>query len=386
MTSTQRIAAAWYAYGYLREVVLIYPVYAIMIGQNGITAIELSTLFIVWAGSAMIFELPSGVVADRYSRKRLLVLSGVLKGSAFIVWWIAPEFFGYLTGFVLWGAGTSLASGTAESFLFDTLNERRDGVSFARIYGRGMAASSLGIATALAAGGYLAESGYTLPLALSIAAPWSAALVVAVFLVEPPRTGRTVRTDFRGTLTDGWSEVRGSRTILLIVAMFATLVTVYGVVDEYVGPLLNEKHFALRIVGLTYAAAFLFRTIGMELAHRLPLRSLRAIAVLFGAGVGFFGVALVSEGVTLIAAYSTYFMASSAGEVLLQTRLQQAIGGSSRATVTSFAKMCEYATSLPLYLFIGGLADGWSFQIALGATAALTGIIAAVFVATARPR
>src|SRR4030095_2969548 len=146
MTSTQRIATAWYAYGYLREVVLIYPVYAIMFGQHGISAIQLSTLFVVWAGSALVFEVPSGVLADRYSRKRLLVLSGLIKGSAFIVWWISPDFVGYLMGFVLWGAGSSRVSGTSESFLFDTLAQRSDGGSFARIYGRGMAASSLGIA------------------------------------------------------------------------------------------------------------------------------------------------------------------------------------------------------------------------------------------------
>jgi MFS family permease len=386
MTSTQRIAAAWYAYGYLREVVLIYPVYAIMFGQHGISALQLSTLFVVWAGSALVFEVPSGVLADRYSRKRLLVLSGLIKGSAFIVWWISPDFVGYLTGFALWGAGSSLVSGTSESFLFDTLAERGDGGSFARIYGRGMAASSLGIATALAAGGYIAEGGYALPLALSIAAPWASALVVAVLFVEPPRSGTTVRTRFWTTLADGWAEVRSGRTILFIVAMFATLVTTYGVVDEYVGPLLNEKQFALRSVGFAYAAAFVSRTIGMELAHRLPLRALRAIALLFGIGVGCFGVALFADGFVLIAAYSSYFMLSSAGEVLLQTRLQQAIRGTSRATVTSFAKMSEYATSLPLYLFIGALADAWSFQIALGATAALVGVTAAAFVATAGTR
>jgi MFS family permease len=385
MTSTRRIAGAWYAYGYLREVVLIYPVYAIMMGQHGITAIQLSTLFVVWSGSALVFEVPSGVLADRYSRKRLLVLSGFLKGCAFIVWQISPDFVGYLLGFVLWGAGSSLVSGTSESFLFDTLTQRRDVDNFARIYGRGMAASSLGIATALAGGGYLAEGGFTLPLTLSTAAPWVSALIVAVFFVEPPRSGKTTRTHFWGTLMDGWAEVRSGPTMLFIVAMFATLVTVYGVVDEYVGPLLNEKHFALRTVGFTYAAAFLSRTLGMELAHRVPLR-LRAIAVLFGTGVACFGIALGTDGLALIIAYSSYFMMSSAGEVLLQTRLQQEIGGTSRATVTSFAKMSEYATSLPLYLFIGSVADAWSFQAALGATALLVGIAAAAFVANAGSR
>ena len=163
MTSTRHIAVRWYAFGYLREVVLMYPVYAIMMGAHGIAPLELSVLFIVWSGSALVFEVPSGVLADRYSRKRLLVASGLIKGSVFVIWWFAPNFWGYLCGFIVWGFGSSLVSGTSESFLFDTLKQRAQPEAFARIYGRGLMANSLGVATALAAGGYAAQTGYAIP-------------------------------------------------------------------------------------------------------------------------------------------------------------------------------------------------------------------------------
>ena len=156
MTATRRIALAWYGYGYLREALPIYPVYAIVIGAHGIDAMQLSVLFIIWSGSALAFEVPAGVLADHYSRKWLLVASGAIKGCAFVVWWLVPDFTGYLAGFVIWGASSSLVSGTAESYLYDSLASRGNADAFTRIYGRGMAAASLGIATALASGGYLA--------------------------------------------------------------------------------------------------------------------------------------------------------------------------------------------------------------------------------------
>ena len=150
MTSTQRVAVTWYVYGYVREVVLIFPVYAIMMGEHGVSPIQLSILFLIWSASALIFEVPSGVLADRYSRKRLLVAAAVIRGSAFVVWWVLPEFAGYLVGFVVWSVGSSLVSGTSESFLYDTLRAQRrvDDGAFARVYGRGMVANSLGVATA----------------------------------------------------------------------------------------------------------------------------------------------------------------------------------------------------------------------------------------------
>ena len=377
MTPTRRIAATWYAYGYVREVVLIFPVYAIMMGEHGVSPIQLSILFFVWSTSALIFEVPSGVLADRYSRKRLLVAAAVIRGSAFVVWWLAPEFTGYLVGFVVWSVGSSLVSGTSESFLYDTLRAQPTAVpherAFARIYGRGMVANSLGVATALFGGGYLAESGYAWPLALSIAVPWLAAVIVAFGFVEPPRSGTPIHAGNRATLNAGLAELRGSRTVRYIVVMFAALVTGYGVVDEYVGPFLKEKPaFSLGTVGLVYAAAFVMRTLGMEAAHRLPLRSLRAIALLFALGAFGLAATVTVDDLWLIATLGGYFAASAAAEVLLQTRLQNEIEGSARATVTSIAKMAQHAAELLFYLFIGSIAQFWSFQAAFASVAALT--------------
>jgi MFS family permease len=385
MTSTRHIAARWYAFGYLREVVLIYPVYAIMMGANGIAPLELSTLFIVWSGSALVFEVPSGVLADRYPRKRLLVASGLIKGSVFVVWWFAPNFWGYLCGFTVWGLGSSLVSGTSESFLFDTLKQRGHTDAFARIYGRGLMANSLGVATALACGGYAAQSGYALPLVASAAAPTLASLVVAFTFVEPPRSGMPhAHARLADTLAAGLKEVRGKPTMWWTIAMFAGLATAYGVLDEYVGPFLNETHaFSLGAIGVIYASLYAMRTIGMEAAHRLPARSLRAIAIVCGASTFGLAASTLVSSYAIVFAIGTYFALSAASEVLLQTQLQHQIEGTARATVTSLAKMAQHACE-PLYLlYIGAIAQAWSFSASFAAVAALTLALAVVFATTA---
>ncbi|HTK97045.1 MAG TPA: MFS transporter [Pseudomonadales bacterium] len=380
MTSTRHIAARWYAFGYLREVVLIYPVYAIMMGANGIAPLELSVLFIVWSGSALVFEVPSGVLADRYSRKRLLAASGLVKGSVFVVWWFAPNFWGYLSGFIVWGFGSSLVSGTSESFLFDTLKQRGQTDAFARIYGRGLMANSLGVATALAGGGYAARAGYALPLVASALMPMAASLIVALTFVEPPRSAALSQPRFTGTLAAGLKEVRGNRTMLRIVAMFATLVTAYGVLDEYVGPFLIEtREFSLGAIGVIYASLYAMRTLGMEAAHRLPPRSLRATAVVLAVGTLALAASTLVGGIAIAVAIGVYFALSAASEVLLQTQLQHEIEGSARATVTSLAKMAQHACEPAYLLYIGAIAQVWSFSAAFVAVAALTFALAIVF-------
>ncbi len=381
MTSTRHIAARWYAFGYLREVVLVYPVYAIMMGAHGIAPFELSVLFIVWSGSALVFEVPSGVLADRYSRKRLLVASGLIKGSVFVVWWFAPNFWGYLCGFIVWGFGSSLVSGTSESFLFDTLKQRAQPEAFARIYGRGLMANSLGVATALAVGGYAAQTGYALPMAESALAPMLASLIVALTFVEPPRSGMAqAHARATDTLVAGVKEVRGNRAMLWTVAMFASLVTAYGVLDEYIGPFLTEtRSFSLGAIGVIYAALYAMRTLGMEAAHRLHAGSLRTIAVVLGIGSLGLGASTLFTGFAIAVAIGIYFALTAAAEVLLQTQLQQQIEGTARATVTSLAKMAQHACEPAFLLFIGGVAQAWSFNAAFAGVAAITLALAIAF-------
>ena len=229
----------------LREVVLIFPVYAIMMGEHGVSPIELSILFFVWSAArssskcrpasspivtpASACSLPPALI--RGLRVRRLVAGARLHRLPRRLRRLEPRVeprLGYVRVVPVRHAASSAGHGS------------HDG-AFARIYGRGMVANSLGVATALLGGGYLAESGYEWPLALSIARRGS-----------PRRSSRSRSSNHRAAARRSAREPsrdapRGSRRSArqpnraYIVAMFAALVTGYGVVDEYVGPFLDRK-------------------------------------------------------------------------------------------------------------------------------------------------
>jgi len=371
---------AWYVAGYLRELVLIYPTYAIMMGEHGISPIELSALFVLWTATALVLDVPTGPLADRHSRKRLLVASNLVKGLAFVPWLVEPTFVGYALGFVLWGAGSSLGSGTLEAFLYDALRARGAEESFAKIYGRGIAANSFGVATALLAGGALAQHGYTVPLVLSVAAPCAAALVFAFAFDEPPREQPQAHARYADTLLAGLTAVRTDRSVAYLVAAFGALVSIYGTLEEYIGPYLKEKpSFDLATLGAVYAAAFASRSIGVAFAHRLPNLSASAIAWIFAASALPLAATTTGHVVWVAIAFALYFASSAAGEVLVQARLQAQIDGATRATVTSVARMAQSTGGIVLYMAFGGIAQARNWHAAVLATAAATLVLGIAF-------
>ncbi len=379
MSSTRTFEAAWYTHGYLRELVLIYPSYAIMMGAAGITPMQLSILFIIWSASALVFEVPSGTAADIYSRKWLLVMANLLKASAFVAWIAAPTFWGYALGFIVWGLGSSLTSGTSEALLYDTLKRRGDPESFSRIYGRGSAASSLGVATALFCGGFVAEQGFALPLYLSALAPCAAAAVAAFAFADARTLGDQTR-DFAATLGRGIRLARRNRAVAHLIMLFAVFVAIYGSLEEFMGPYLNEKTaIPLGTIGLVYGCAYAARSLGTAFAHRLGTRSARTIAIGFGATAAPLAITQVDSALGAGLAFALYFAACAACEILTQDRLQAAIDDDTRATVTSVAGMGMQIMGIGAYLVIGTVASWLDWHAAVAAVAGLTLLAATVF-------
>lgn len=72
----------------------LYPLYALLFADNGLSDAEISVLFAIWSMVGMVAEVPSGAVADRFSRRYALMASGVMQGAGYAVWILSPGFGG----------------------------------------------------------------------------------------------------------------------------------------------------------------------------------------------------------------------------------------------------------------------------------------------------
>lgn len=75
-----------YAYAFLDDFVLLYPVYAVLFAETGLSPAEISSLFAIWSVTGFALEVPSGLWADVYSRRRLLAVAPVLPAAGYALW------------------------------------------------------------------------------------------------------------------------------------------------------------------------------------------------------------------------------------------------------------------------------------------------------------
>ncbi len=102
--------------------------------------------------SAFLFEIPTGVVADVYSRRLSIIVGYVLMGLGFLLEGFFPAFLPILLAQVIWGLGYTFTSGAIQAWISDEVGEEKANQLFMRATHVGLVASLLGMGFAMLVG------------------------------------------------------------------------------------------------------------------------------------------------------------------------------------------------------------------------------------------
>jgi DHA3 family tetracycline resistance protein-like MFS transporter len=187
--------------------------------------VGMSPLELVLAGTALevayfVFEVPTAVVADTYSRRASMVLGQVLMGAGFVLTGAFPDVGVILAAAALIGFGWTFKSGAEDAWLADEVGPE----GLARAYQRGAQASR---ALALVGiGGAVALGLVDLRLPIVAAGALLAALGVLLALVTPETGFRPAPLDELGrarsllrTAGDGGRLVRARPVLVLMIGI-----------------------------------------------------------------------------------------------------------------------------------------------------------------------
>ena len=137
---------------------VFFPMIFVVSSLYQITVAGLSPLQLVLIGTtlevaAFIFEIPTGIIADVYSRKLSIIIGYVLMGLGFLVMGFFPSFWPILFAQVIWGLGYTFTSGAEEAWISDEIGEENANQLFLRATRIGLYASLAGMGLAVLVGG-----------------------------------------------------------------------------------------------------------------------------------------------------------------------------------------------------------------------------------------
>lgn len=353
-----------------------------MFAAHGLSGPRITSLFVLWSVVTSAAEVPSGALADAMSRRRLLTLAMLLRGLAFTTWVLAPGYPGFLTGFVLLGAGSAFTSGTAQALVYDELAALDRTAAYAPLMARAGVArlAGNGLSAALATPLYLL-GGYRL-VGLASVASCAAGALLAASLPEAPRV--RAAGGYLGTLRAGLREAAGRRAVRRLVVLSAVLLGLWETVDEYFPLLAGADGVPVAYVPLVLALLVpLFQALCQAgagtIAGRRGVPGPAALAATLAMAAALLAAsALLHNPAGLLLAAVPQGLAIAV-QVLLDARLQDAIDGPARATVTSVAGLGAEIAALTFFgSYAAGSATGAGVPTLIGLYAVPAAVLAAL--------
>jgi len=334
----------------------------------------------VFAVVVILCDVPAGYLADRWGRKKTLILGAGLLAVSYTLLALATGFWSALLAQGAIGVGIATVSGANSALLYDTLlSQGREG-EYRRREGFRFALQLYSCSLACVAGGYLYAINHHLPLILEVILI-SCGAIVACGFVEPPRHKHISEhhplKDIRDTLIyvlHGHREIAG--IVLLMVIVFSTTKICMWGIQAYADAL----HIPEIYNGWIISAVMLCGAISGHVGHKiLPnLRGQQALQGLIIMLVVALLVAGLSMSVVGIIALGLEAFVYGFGMPRAQEAINNLVDSSRRATVLSTANLATSLGFIPLSQMVGFVTDHADISTALITYAGVLSVLAVI--------
>ncbi|WP_029041409.1 MFS transporter [Cucumibacter marinus] len=364
---------AYFGYVFMFDAMLAYAIYTALFQFRGISVAEIGLLIAFWSATAIILELPSGALSDRFDRRWLMVAAPLIKIFTFIVWGLAgSNIWLYGLGFLIWSAAESLMSGTKQALLYEHLDAAGRAQDYEKMLGRDNAAQMVGIGIGSVIGGFVATYSMDATLWLSIP-PLIIGAVLGLFLIDlrrsPGQSEHSADAEPEGSYLDhmrnALADFRANRALPFLTVYIAGGLIVFEVLDEFDQLYYLAVDLPIWMFGIVIAVEVAAFTGISIIAHRLKHFTAMGWLLPLLAGVLLLLAAIGAGPVFVIFLLLAHTVRAPA-MILSEARFQHEMDGASRATTTSALVVAQNVAGIAVTLTIGFLADAIGILPAYG--------------------
>ena len=191
-----------------------------MVTVAGLDPLQMVLVGTVLELSGFLFEIPTGVIADVYSRRLSMIIGYVMVGLGYVLIGYFPNFEMILVSQVIWGVGFTFLSGASQAWITDEIGVERANRSFIHASQIGQVGMLVGIALCVA----LATIELSLPIIVGSFGLVGLGIFSICFMDEKnyrpvDDTNRSSWQQTKTTLSSGVNIVRASPVLITILAI-----------------------------------------------------------------------------------------------------------------------------------------------------------------------
>lgn len=274
MSSNQQMQSniwKYYLASSLGQFAFYTPILQLFYLDHNLTIFKIAILGVVWTIAKMLLEVPSSILADKWGRKKVIIIALILAVLQLVTLLYATSYWLLVLASVWSAAAFAFLSGTDVAFFYDTLKVLKREEEFDKLWARQLIYQQVPLIIAFISSGFLYKLSPLLPFQLSLIF-LVLSLCVAFTLHEPkyhkPLKDAGVFSHFKQSLQFIFKN-SSLRAVLLFAILFSLGSDIsYGYGQIYL------KQLALPVVlfGIAYTFKSLLVTTAANFAPSLRRR------------------------------------------------------------------------------------------------------------------
>lgn len=237
----------YYIWRFLNGFYFIYALQAIYLLSKGITPIQLglfassTTLFIT------VLEIPTGFIADKFSRRASVSLGFFISSLAFLGLIFVSNFYSLLIISFLMGLAAALKSGATESLIYDDLKNSASESDYLKVSSRGSTLGTIAGGLASFVGPLLYVINTSIPFLLTAIPHLFLAFYILRFdeQKKPNEVGNEIK------IFDGVKSIIKNRRVRLLLLMDILLLTIIIIFYQTLyAPKINSLGLDIKYLGV----------------------------------------------------------------------------------------------------------------------------------------
>ena len=349
-----------YLSNFLTGLVFWYGIEKLFMLSIGIDALGMSIAVAVLLLFILVFDIPSGILADKWSRKGVLIVSIIALSISSVILGVSNNLSVYIIGYLIYGIYVVSTSGTYAAITYDILHEEGRSKQYSKIIGRQYALFLLGTAIANLASGFISNNfSFQTTFFITVFVGFINILVI-LNIKEPKFQKKKKKEKILNQLSQTLRIIKKNFFLWSLVIITSALAIVELFKSEF-GQLYFLSYLSEpQIIGILWAFYSISWAIGSLIAHKLR-NNLNILIIL--TTVPMIGMAFIGSwfGITL---FMLQGIAAGALQNQIETRLQENTPSNVRASVLSIISTVGRAIAIPFSIILGLIIKNGNILIA----------------------
>jgi len=179
----------YYMYSTFAELLILGPILVLFLVAKGLSFTEIMVLQSISAIAVVLFEVPTGAVADKIGRKESLLLGSLLWAISLGIYVVGNSFTMFMLAEVIFSLGATFKSGADNALIYDSLKVMGREKEFQSIEGKARSFALYAQAIGSIIAGFVYEVNVNLPFLISVLF-MIVTLIISLRFKEPPIEGK----------------------------------------------------------------------------------------------------------------------------------------------------------------------------------------------------